>query len=245
MHLKVLVSVSCCREDGWLFQALGPAHENERCPNFRHVCVSLTAGRAQTRTWSDVGWCHNAVSKIERCSSCSLWTWCISTHNLNTIRCSMTDCVGLWGSQSHGHVDQDVQPDGLHILYPLQRWSGWPKAGQYCIAVVQSTEHKHGNELSCNITSEAFPYLLGSSNVIEAASSNFTGVVLHRLSLSKVTPASRMASAHWTITHNCHDDEQLKAARFWNWCVTWTRWIQSTLDSSTVDLGTYYCRWLI
>ena len=32
--MKVLVSLS---PDGRLLQALGPAHENERSPNFRHV----------------------------------------------------------------------------------------------------------------------------------------------------------------------------------------------------------------
>jgi len=37
LRLKVLVSVSCCNEDGRVFQALDPAHENERSPKLRHV----------------------------------------------------------------------------------------------------------------------------------------------------------------------------------------------------------------
>jgi len=34
LRLKVLESVSSCSEDGRLFQALGPALENQRSPNF-------------------------------------------------------------------------------------------------------------------------------------------------------------------------------------------------------------------
>jgi len=35
LRLKVLVSESSRSKGGRLFQALGPAHENERSPNFR------------------------------------------------------------------------------------------------------------------------------------------------------------------------------------------------------------------
>ena len=39
MRLTVLVSVSSYSEDGRQFQALGPALENERSPNFRRMSV--------------------------------------------------------------------------------------------------------------------------------------------------------------------------------------------------------------
>ena len=93
LRLKVLVSVSSCSEDGRLFKALGPAHENERSPNFRRVLARsypiyrwLLVDRRQGREVTSADAVMHSRSKD---GARPMWTWCISTHNLNSIRCSM------------------------------------------------------------------------------------------------------------------------------------------------------------
>jgi len=67
---------------------------------------------AQTRTWSDVGWCGDAVVKIGwRSSSMNLIASADITWTRFAVRQVATDGVSESGSRDH--VDQDAQQDWL------------------------------------------------------------------------------------------------------------------------------------
>ena len=84
------MSVSSCSDDGRLFQALGPAQENERSPNFK--CVRIVncwwSADEDVRSCRLMRW-RSFAGKMVTDEARPVWSWCISGHNLNTIRWSI------------------------------------------------------------------------------------------------------------------------------------------------------------